>query len=103
MARRRALRATVDGAIDAKSVAAHARELGVMGWVRPTGEVHAEGAPDAVQALLAKLSSKLSIGRLLRLKAEAQGLLLEETPDADEVYTATWARNTAAVTQLLVH
>jgi len=26
-----------------------------MGWVRPTGEIHAEGPPDAVQALIASL------------------------------------------------
>ena len=45
----RALRATAGGAIDAEAVAARARELGVMGWVRPTGEIHAEGAPDAVR------------------------------------------------------
>jgi DNA ligase D-like protein (predicted 3'-phosphoesterase) len=50
--RNRALRAAAGGEIDAEAVAAKARELGVMGWVRPTGEIHAEGAPDAVQALL---------------------------------------------------
>ena len=53
MAGNRALRATASGAIDAETVAAKARELAVMGWVRPTGEIHAEGAPDAVEALLA--------------------------------------------------
>ena len=52
-ARNRALRAAAGGEIDAEAVAAKARELGVMGWVRPTGEIHAEGAPDAVQALMA--------------------------------------------------
>ena len=52
-ARKRALRAAGAGAIDAEAVAASARDLGVMGWVRPTGEIHAEGAPDAVQALIA--------------------------------------------------
>jgi hypothetical protein len=55
-----------------------------------------------VQAMLAKLESKLTIGNLLALKAEAQGITLVETPEADEVYTAEWARNAAAVTQLLV-
>jgi DNA ligase D-like protein (predicted 3'-phosphoesterase) len=49
----RALRAAVGDRIDPDAVVARARELGVMGWVRPTGELHAEGAPDAVQALLA--------------------------------------------------
>ena len=54
-ARNRALRADAGGRVDAEAVAAKARELAVMGWVRPTGEVHAEGAPDAVQALIASL------------------------------------------------
>jgi DNA ligase D-like protein (predicted 3'-phosphoesterase) len=51
-ARNQALRAAASG-IDAEAVAAKARELGVMGWVRPTGEIHAEGAPGALQALMA--------------------------------------------------
>ena len=55
-----------------------------------------------VRALLRKLDSKLSLGDLLLIKAEAQGLEVVEQPEADEVYTAEWARNTAAVTQLLV-
>ena len=49
----RALRATAGGGIDAGAVKARARELGVMGWVRPTGEIHAEGEPAALEALLA--------------------------------------------------
>jgi DNA ligase D-like protein (predicted 3'-phosphoesterase) len=48
----RALRAAAGDGIDAEAVAAKARQLGVMGWVRPTGEIHAEGDRDAVQALL---------------------------------------------------
>ena len=52
-ARNRALRAAAGGGIDAEAVVARARELAVMGWVRPTGEIHAEGAPDAVDALMA--------------------------------------------------
>jgi DNA ligase D-like protein (predicted 3'-phosphoesterase) len=51
----RALRAAAGGGIDAEAVAATARELGVMGWVRPTGEVHVEGEPDALQALMDSL------------------------------------------------
>jgi DNA ligase D-like protein (predicted 3'-phosphoesterase) len=43
-----------------------ARELGVMGWVRTgeagTVEVHAEGAPDAVESLVASLSELASGG-----------------------------------------
>lgn len=56
----------------------------------------------SVELMLAKLSSKLNIGALLKLKAEAQGLEILDAPVADENYTAEWARNTAAVTQLLV-
>jgi DNA ligase D-like protein (predicted 3'-phosphoesterase) len=48
----KAIRAQVEG-VDADAVAAKARELGVMGWVRPTGELHAEGK--AVDALIAFL------------------------------------------------
>ncbi|HEX4692261.1 MAG TPA: DNA polymerase ligase N-terminal domain-containing protein [Solirubrobacteraceae bacterium] len=55
MARRRALRGAVRGSVDAEAVVARARELGVMGWVRPTGEIHAEGAPEAVEALTASV------------------------------------------------
>lgn len=55
-----------------------------------------------VQALLAKLNSKLNIGSLLQLKAKAQGLTITEDQNADEVYTAQWAMNPAVVTQLLV-
>src|ERR671925_170479 len=56
----RALRAVAGGQIDAEVVAAKARELGVMGWVRPTGEIHAEGAPDAVRSLMALLGDAVA-------------------------------------------
>jgi hypothetical protein len=55
-----------------------------------------------VEAILDKLDAKLSIGNLLKIKAEAQGLAIIATKDADEIYDTTWARNTAAVTGLLV-
>ena len=54
-ARDQALRVVAGGGIDAGAVAAKARELAVMGWVRPTGELHAEGSRDAVEALMAFL------------------------------------------------
>src|SRR4051794_5107587 len=47
-----ALRAAAGRNLDAEAVAARARELGVMGWVRPTGEMHAEGAPEALESLI---------------------------------------------------
>jgi DNA ligase D-like protein (predicted 3'-phosphoesterase) len=62
-ARNRALRAAGGGRIDAEAVAAKARELGVMGWVRPTGEVHAEGASHAVQSLVAFLGDAVATER----------------------------------------
>jgi hypothetical protein len=55
-----------------------------------------------VEGMLKKLESKLNIGALLQLKATAQGLTVVNSPTADENYTMEWARNTAAVTQLLV-
>ena len=56
--RKRSLRAALGEGIDAEAVVAKARDLGVMGWVRPTGEIHAEGAPDAVQALLGDVATE---------------------------------------------
>ncbi len=56
----------------------------------------------SVEDMLKKLSSKLNVGALLKLKAEAQGLEVIGTATADENYTMEWVRNTAAVTQLLV-
>ena len=55
-----------------------------------------------IELLLRKLDSKLNIGQLLQIKAEAQQLEIVETPEADEVYTKAWAQNTAAVTKLLI-
>jgi DNA ligase D-like protein (predicted 3'-phosphoesterase) len=53
---KRAVRATgVD--IDPAKVVARAHALGVLGWVRPTGELHAEGDADAVAALLGELGA----------------------------------------------
>lgn len=66
------------------------------------GQLAANMSFRAVYDLLGKLKSKLSIGALLQVKAEAQGLQIIEDTDADEAYTLQWARNTAAVTQLLV-
>ncbi len=57
---------------------------------------------NGVETLLNKLDSRLNIGTLLNIKAEAQGLKLTEDAEADEVYDIQWATNTAAVTQLLV-
>lgn len=50
-----ALRAAANTGVDAEAIARHARELGALGWVRPTGELHAEGRPEAVAATVALL------------------------------------------------
>jgi DNA ligase D-like protein (predicted 3'-phosphoesterase) len=60
---KRAVRAAVEGAVQGvgfrESTRRRARRLGVLGWVRNeedgTVAVHAEGEPDAVEALLAHL------------------------------------------------
>ncbi|KFF05405.1 prokaryotic RING finger family 4 [Flavobacterium reichenbachii] len=73
-------------------------------WLEMTFGGQVVGGLDfkGVQALLSKLKSKLNIGRLLQLKAEAQGLIITNDVIADEVYTAQWAMNPAVVTQLLI-
>lgn len=56
-----------------------------------------------VEALLQRLEAKTSIGELLKLKAEVQGLtLVDDATEADEAYTYNWALDTAAVSNLLL-
>ena len=55
-----------------------------------------------IEALLAKLNSKTTIGNLLAIKAQAQNIEIIDIENADEVYTMLWAMNTAAVTKLLI-
>ena len=56
-----------------------------------------------VEALLAKLDSKMNIGNLLELKAKAQNLtIVKNALEADETYDAKWAIDSAKVTQLFV-
>lgn len=56
----------------------------------------------AVDAFLRKLREKTSIGELLKIKAEAQGIeLTDDIDEADEKYTSDWALNTAEVNSLL--
>ncbi len=51
------------GRVDVDAVVTQARELGVRGWVRPTGEIHAEGAPDAVDALMTSVAEGVETER----------------------------------------
>ena len=56
------------------------------------GQVAEALSISGVNALLEKLNSKFIIGNLLKLKAEAQGLQIENDPTlADEVYDMQWA------------
>lgn len=55
-----AVRAAAGAPVDADAIAAHARQLGVLGWVRPTGELHAEGDAEAVAAAVALLGPDAS-------------------------------------------
>ncbi len=56
----------------------------------------------AVDALLMRLSKKLTIGQLLEIKAKAQNLqIVDSDSEADEVYNYEWALNPAEVSKLL--
>jgi hypothetical protein len=57
----------------------------------------------SVSAMLSKLDSKLSIGNLLTIKAEAQNQsIVESAEEAEEVFTKEWGLNTAGVTKYLM-
>src|SRR5437764_9632905 len=60
--RNRAVHVIAPG-IDVGAVVAMADELHVNGWVRATGELHAEGPPAAVHALMAFLGDAVATQR----------------------------------------
>ena len=56
-----------------------------------------------IEALMAKLDHKLSIGAVLFAQAEAQALNLAQYPEeADKVFDVEWSRNIAQVTQQIM-
>lgn len=56
-----------------------------------------------VEGMMEKLKSKITVGELLRIKANAQSLaIIDNIDEADEKYNMNWAMNTAQVTQLLI-
>lgn len=58
---------------------------------------------EGVKALFKKLESKLSIGDALALRCEAQDLeIVANEKDADEIYSAEWAKNSTIVSELLL-
>ena len=57
---------------------------------------------EQIAIYLRRLKAKTSVGKLLSIKAEAQGLTEVSSPDAaTESYTYEWALDPAAVSQLL--
>ena len=66
------------------------------------GQVAQALSISGVKTLLEKLNSKLTIGNLLAIKAEAQGLQIEtDTALADEVYDMQWVAQGNVSTFLL--
>ena len=56
----------------------------------------------SIEALLKRLRDKMTIGELLLMKADGQGLeIVDNACDADESYTYEWALNPAEVSKLL--
>ncbi len=56
-----------------------------------------------VSAMLQKLNAKITVGKLLKIKAKAQGWQIEETPEtAQTIYDIAWARNLENITKLFV-
>lgn len=66
------------------------------------GQTVASISMTTVNAYLRRLRAKPTIGQILRIKADVQGLSIVDTPEeADEAYTLLWAQDTAAVNRLL--
>ena len=57
-----------------------------------------------VETLLKKLSAKISVGEILKIKAKAQSLEVVETmEDVDFVYNVEWARKPEDINALLLN
>ena len=57
----------------------------------------------SIEALLKRLEEKTTVGELLEIRAEAQGMtLVSSENDANERYNYQWALNTAEVSRLLL-
>jgi len=56
-----------------------------------------------VEALLAKLDSKMTVGTLLEIKAKAQGLnIVDKSEEAELIYDSKWVLSGAVTKELLV-
>ena len=57
-----------------------------------------------METLLKKLSAKISVGEILKIKAKAQSLEVVETmEDVDFVYNVEWARKPENINSLLLN
>ena len=69
-----------------------------------SGQTIKDSSSEAIGLLLKHLKEKMSVGKLLDLKREAQQLTLVDDPaKADEIYTYVWALNPADVNALLLN
>lgn len=60
-------------------------------------------SPETVDAYLRRLQAKPTIGQLLSIRAETQGMtLVHRAEDADECYDMLWAQDAARVSRLLL-
>lgn len=67
------------------------------------GQISSQLSFENVEALLKKLSTKITIGKVLEIRAKAQQSELVEMPNsADVVYDVAWARKMDNLTSLLV-
>ena len=59
--------------------------------------------PQSVDTYLRRLKAKPTIGEVLRIMADAQGLTIVDDPaHADQSYTMLWAQDAALVSRLLL-
>lgn len=74
-------------------------------WIEMSfnGQVVAKLDVKGVEALLAKLDSKMTVGALLEIKAKAQGLsIVDESEEAELIYDSKWVLSGAVTKELLV-
>jgi len=74
-------------------------------WIEMSfnGQVVANLDVKGVEALLAKLDSKMTVGALLEIKAKAQGLsIVDESEEAELIYDSKWVLSGAVTKELLV-
>lgn len=67
------------------------------------GQTIFQTKPEDFEAILAKLNSKVTIGKLLKIKQETQKYQLVDNPElADEIYDLKWAKDFSQVNALFI-